>query len=71
MIGDDPASFAAAIQQLYTQAELWQRVVDNSRLRIKQHFTPELIAETINDSIRELGQSPKSKVQGPTSAYDS
>jgi GT2 family glycosyltransferase/glycosyltransferase involved in cell wall biosynthesis len=56
MIGDDPASFAAAIQQLYSQAGLWQRVVDNSRLRIKNSFTPEVVAETINNSIRALGQ---------------
>jgi glycosyltransferase involved in cell wall biosynthesis len=54
MIGDDPASFADAIQQLYSQQELWQRVADNSRLLIKQHFTPEVIAKTINNSIRDL-----------------
>jgi O-antigen biosynthesis protein len=54
MIGNDPASFAAAIQQLYSQKDLWQRVVDNSRLRIEQHFTPEVIANTINNSIQDL-----------------
>ncbi|MEP6820690.1 MAG: glycosyltransferase [bacterium] len=57
MIGDDPASFAEAIQQLYTQEGLWQRVVDNSRLRIKQHFTPEVIAETINRSLKEASKN--------------
>ncbi len=54
MIADDPASFASAINQLYTQRELWERVARNSRLRIEEHFTPEVIAETINSSIREL-----------------
>lgn len=54
MIGDDPASFATAIQQLYSQEELWQRVADNGRRRIEEHFTPEVIAETINNSIRAL-----------------
>jgi glycosyltransferase involved in cell wall biosynthesis len=54
MIGNDPASFAAAIQQLYSQKDLWLRVVDNSRLRIEQHFTPEVIAKTINNSIKDL-----------------
>jgi glycosyltransferase involved in cell wall biosynthesis len=54
MIGDDPASFAVAIQQLYSQKELWQRVVYNSRLRIEKHFTPEVISETINNSLLDL-----------------
>ena len=54
MIAEDPESFAAAVQQLYSQKELWQRVVDNSRLRIEKYFTPEVIAETINSSIKEV-----------------
>jgi glycosyltransferase involved in cell wall biosynthesis len=67
MIADDPESFAAAIHQLYSQRELWQRVVHNGRLRIEKHFTPEVIAETINSSIREFlpnqlaGASPPSR----------
>jgi GT2 family glycosyltransferase/glycosyltransferase involved in cell wall biosynthesis len=55
MIADDPASFAEAIKQLYSDAELWQRLASNSRLLIKMHFTPEVVAETINRSIREVG----------------
>ena len=54
MIGDDPTSFAEAIEQLYLQKELWQRVAANSRLRIETNFTPEVIAETINNSIKGL-----------------
>jgi glycosyltransferase involved in cell wall biosynthesis len=57
MIGDDPTSFAEAIHQLYLQKELWKRVADNSRLRIEKHFTPEVVAETINNSIKEFGTS--------------
>jgi glycosyltransferase involved in cell wall biosynthesis len=56
MIGDQPASFAEAILQLYSEKDLWQRVADNSRLRIEKYFTPSVIAETINNSIRELKQ---------------
>jgi len=52
MIADDPASFAAAIEQLYSQKELWERVAQNSRKRIEEHFAPEVIAETINKSLR-------------------
>jgi GT2 family glycosyltransferase len=55
MLADDPASFAEAITQLYSNSELWQRLATNSRLLIKKHFTPEVIAETINRSIREVG----------------
>jgi glycosyltransferase involved in cell wall biosynthesis len=54
MIGDDPPSFAAAIGELYSDGELWQRVADNGRRRIEQHFTPVAVAETINRSIKEL-----------------
>jgi glycosyltransferase involved in cell wall biosynthesis len=57
MIGDDPESFAAAVQQLYSQEELWQRVVENSRLRIEKDFTPEVVAQTINNSIKEMSSS--------------
>lgn len=53
MIGDHPDSFAQAIEQLYLQKELWERVAANSRLRIERHFTPEVVAETINNSIKE------------------
>jgi glycosyltransferase involved in cell wall biosynthesis len=56
MIGDDPASFAAAIEDLYAQEVLWQRVAANSRERIEKHFTPDVIAEAINRSIKEAGQ---------------
>jgi glycosyltransferase involved in cell wall biosynthesis len=55
MLADDPASFAEAIKQLYSDEELWQRLATNSRLLIKRHFTPEVVAETINRSIREVG----------------
>jgi glycosyltransferase involved in cell wall biosynthesis len=54
MIADDPASFAAAVEQLYSQKELWERVAHNSRLRIEKYFTPDVVAETINSSIRKL-----------------
>ena len=54
MIGDDPASFAEAIARLYSDEELWERVAHNSRRRIEAHFTPEVIAETINRSIKKL-----------------
>jgi GT2 family glycosyltransferase len=54
MLADDPASFATAVNRLYTERELWERVAHNGCLRIEKHFTPEVIAETISRSIREL-----------------
>jgi GT2 family glycosyltransferase len=57
MITDDPAGFATAVAQLYTQKELWERVAENSRVRIEKHFTPEVIAERINNSIKDVSLS--------------
>lgn len=54
MIADDAESFAGAIERLYTRKELWESIARNSRLHIKKHFTPKVIAETINRSIRDL-----------------
>jgi GT2 family glycosyltransferase len=67
MIGDDPAAFAAATAALYADEALWQRVVDNGRRRIEQHFTPEVIAETINNSLKQVSQrSSQEKSPGGT-----
>ena len=52
MLADDPASFAEAITQLYGNDELWQGLATDSRRLIEKHFAPEVIAETINRSIR-------------------
>ena len=56
MIADDPAAFATAIAHLYSQRQLWETVAQNSRLRIEKHFTPDVIAETINSSLRNISQ---------------
>jgi len=56
MIADDPKSFATAVAELYSQQELWETIGRNARFRIAKHFTPEVVAETINNSIREVSQ---------------
>jgi GT2 family glycosyltransferase len=56
MIGDEPQAFADAIQQLYLQEDLWQRVSHNGRIRIEKHFTPEVISEIINSSIKQVSR---------------
>jgi glycosyltransferase involved in cell wall biosynthesis len=69
LIADDPESFAKAVAQLYSQQELWETVARNARLRIEKDFTPAVIAETINSSLREsfprsfdAGQAEKMEV---------
>jgi GT2 family glycosyltransferase len=57
MIADEPSAFAAAIAQLYSQKDLWETIVRNSRMRIEKHFTPEIVEETISKSIKSLGFS--------------
>ena len=54
MITDTPQAFADAVVQLYTQRELWQRLADNGYAHIARHFTPEVIAPVIDDSMKEL-----------------
>ena len=54
MIADDPQAFAAAIVRLYSEKELWQCLAQNSRQHLAENFTPEVIAKTINNSIKEV-----------------
>jgi GT2 family glycosyltransferase len=61
MIADDPEAFAAAIALLYSDRQLWETIAQNSRLRIERHFTPEVIAETINKSIKGLCSSEEER----------
>lgn len=55
LIADDPREFAAAVVRLYSDGELWRRLADSGYRHVEKNFTPEVIAETINTSIRELG----------------
>ena len=54
MIVDGPSAFADAVVQLYASRELWETVATNAWNRIQNNFTPEVIARTINQSIRQL-----------------
>ncbi|HZE69390.1 MAG TPA: glycosyltransferase [Pyrinomonadaceae bacterium] len=59
LIADDPLMFAEAVTRLYSQKQLWQRLAQNSRGHIQKHFTPEVIAETINNSILEVRKAAR------------
>jgi len=54
MIADTPEDFAAAVARLYSEKDLWQLLAANSQRRIKENFTPDVIAETINGSIKAV-----------------
>lgn len=54
IIADGPSAFADAVVQLYTSKELWGTLANNGWYRIQNNFTPEVIAKTINHSIRRL-----------------
>ena len=54
MIAATPAAFAAAVVELYTRPDLWQRLADRGHEHIARHFTPGSIAPVIEDSMKEL-----------------
>ncbi len=39
----------------YEQPDLWERLAERGRRHIEKNFTPEVIAEVINSSVREMG----------------
>jgi glycosyltransferase involved in cell wall biosynthesis len=57
MIADGPSAFADAVVQLYASKELWDELADNGWDRIQNNFTPEVVAQIINQSIRQLTNS--------------
>src|SRR5438309_6938521 len=54
MIANDAKGFAAALIRLYEDATLWQRLSDNGYSHIARYFTPEVVTETVRQSIRSL-----------------
>ncbi len=55
LIADEPQAFAAAVVRGYEQRNLWERLAEHGRRHIEKHFTPEVVSEIINSSVRELG----------------
>lgn len=56
MIATDPEVFADAVIEVYGSKKLWEQLADNAWSRIQNNFTPEVIAKTINDSIRKIAR---------------
>ncbi|HEX3282815.1 MAG TPA: glycosyltransferase [Pyrinomonadaceae bacterium] len=53
LIADTPEPFAAAVVRLYSDEALWEQLARNSRRLVAENFTPEIISETINGSIKQ------------------
>lgn len=55
LIRDEPQEFAAATVRAYEQEDLWEGLAKHGYRHIEKHFTPEVVAEVVNSSVRELG----------------
>jgi GT2 family glycosyltransferase len=55
LIADEPREFAAAVVRAYRDQELWERLAERGHRHVEKHFTPDVVAEVINSSVRELG----------------
>jgi len=53
LIEDTPEDFAAAVVRLYENADLWQKLSDNGYRHIAENYTPEVIGQVINESVRQ------------------
>ena len=54
MIADSPREFANAIARVHEDSALWQTLSDNGYQHVALNFTPEVVAETISRSIKNL-----------------
>jgi len=55
LIADEPQEFAAAVVRAYEREDLWERLAEHGYRHIEKHFTPGVVAEVVNSSVRELG----------------
>ncbi len=54
LIADAPRDFADAVIRLYRNRDLWERLATSGYRHVEQHFTPQVVGETINRSVKEL-----------------
>jgi glycosyltransferase involved in cell wall biosynthesis len=59
LIANAPDDFAAAVVRLYGNSELWQTLSDNGYRHIAENYTPEVIGQVINESVRGAVRRPK------------
>jgi glycosyltransferase involved in cell wall biosynthesis len=58
LIADEPQAFAATVIRAYGEKDLWERLAEQGYRHVQKHYTPEVVAEIINSSVRELGLTP-------------
>ncbi|HEV2880355.1 MAG TPA: glycosyltransferase [Pyrinomonadaceae bacterium] len=66
LIADDPHEFAAAVVRAYERADLWERLAEHGYRHIEKHFTPEVVAEVIDSSVRAPGATEFATRAGAT-----
>ncbi len=54
LIADSPEELAAATVRLYTDASLWNRLSEAGRAHVERNFSPRVVREVVNDSVRGL-----------------
>jgi GT2 family glycosyltransferase len=70
MIADNPQSFAEALYRTWSSPELWQRLSESGRANIREHFSVESAARSI-DALLEwagLGVDGEDSVRGQSTA---
>jgi glycosyltransferase involved in cell wall biosynthesis len=55
LIADEPQAFAAAVVRAYGEEELWGRLAEHGYRHVEKYFTPGVVAEVVNSSMRQLG----------------
>ena len=55
MIADDSQEFAERVLEVYYNEDIWRRLSDSGYRHIENHFTPQVIGERIEASLRSLG----------------
>ncbi|MFL6229905.1 MAG: glycosyltransferase [Pyrinomonadaceae bacterium] len=53
LVADDARAFADAVARAYTDAALWRQLSDDGYAHVAHTFSPEVVKDTINNSLRE------------------
>ena len=54
LVADTPRAFAAAVARAYRERGLWQKLSERGRAHVAKHFTPQVVGEIINGSLRGI-----------------
>jgi glycosyltransferase involved in cell wall biosynthesis len=57
LIRDEPAAFAAAIDELYQNGALWEKLRANALIHVERHFSTPRVKRTMDEVFHDLGIS--------------